>query len=328
MPTLYNYYDSNNDYYFKLINKPVNDTNRTYISLGDDSTQIYTKASGTINFTANINLEQSLTVGSSASPYQLTVYNKLGVNSPSSVYTNITTHIRNNINNSVATPPSFNNTDLLLLENATGSYLQFLSDNTTTSGIGFSTTSARNRGSIEYDHLNNKMTFRANNNNNNSSMTFDGSTLIVPNISASTNLTVSSTLNSVIIDNNNVLRINVITPPTSNTISADYKDTSIVVAKFSSTSPATITLNIPHITSSEQMRVIYLLVRSNGNYSINTTNTNPLGGSIRFPSDFSISPSANNRYDMYSFLTNGQDTFCTFAYNYNFTPSAQGGVLA
>ena len=67
------------------------------------------------------------------------------------------------------------------------------------------------------------------------------------------------------------------------------------------------------------MRIIYLLVKSNGNYNISSTTT-----TVRLPSSYPISVSSSGKYDMYSFLTNGQDAFCTFAYNYEFTST---GVL-
>lgn len=318
MPTLYNYYDGDN-YYLKLINKTIGNSKQTSISLGDDNTRILTKASGTIEFTTNINIGQNLTIGTSALPYQLTVYNKVGINTPT-LYSNIITHIKNSTANSVTTPPTFNTTDLLLLENATGSYLQLLSNNTTTSGIGFSTTSARNRGSIEYNYSTNIMTFRANDLSN---MTFDGSTLTVPNIIANTNLTVSSTLISGTIDNNNIFKLNTSAVTGTGSVTANFTSVSIVVVKISSGSATTISLNIPSIQAEtpSKMRIIYLLVKSNGNYTISNTNVNPSGGSIRFPSNFGINPSANGKYDMYSFLTNGQDSFCTFAYNYDYNTS-------
>ena len=322
MPTLYNYYDGDN-YYFKLINKTIGSSKKTYISLGDDTNRIYTKLANSINFTSNlIDIEKNLTVGS-VSDSQLTVYNKIGVNTPT-IYSNISTHIKNSTASSITAPnPTFETKDLLLLENSTGAYLQFLSNSTTTSGIGFSTTSIRNQATIEYNYSNSTLTFTS---ATGSSMSFANNILSVQNLSINTNLSVSQIFTSNIIESNNVFKMNTSTVTGTGNLTADFTSVSIVVVKISTTASTTISLNIPSIQSDipSRMRVVYLLVKSNGNYSISTTNVNTGGGNIRFPSAFPVSPSANGKYDMYSFLTNGQDSFCTFAYNYDYNTS---GVL-
>ena len=233
MPIMYEIYDGN--YSFKLINKPIGENKQTSISLGDDNTRIYTKESGTIQFTANLiidkdltitqslNVGQNLNVGNGYSSSQLlNIYNRLAVNTPTP-YNSVTVHVRNG-NNSIATPPTFNTLDLLLLENATGSYLQLSSSNTTTSGIGFSTTSVRNRGSIEYNFNSNTMSFTA----NTTSMTLD-----------------ANGLNVNVVNIANILYTNVTTVSSNATsITADFSNTSIVVVKGLSGSATTITLTI------------------------------------------------------------------------------------
>ena len=317
MPTLYNYYDGDN-YFLKLINKTIGEEKQTSISLGDDNTRIYTKESGTIQFTANLiidrdlsvtqnlNVGQNLTVGSNYTSTQLlNIYNRLAVNTPSP-YSNITAHIKNG-NNSISSNPTFDSKDLLLLENNNGSYLQLASSNTSISGIGFTTTNTRNKGSIEYNFSSDTMTFTS----NTTSMTLDSNGLNVKVLNIS----------DILYTNVNVTTV---TTPFTN-ITANFTNTSIVTIKgMQSGTSCNITLTIPVTTSNpHKMRVIYLLVKSNGNYSINSTTTGGTG-TIRLPSSYAISPSANNKYDMYSFLTNGQDAFCTFAYNYEFTST---GVL-
>ena len=314
MPIMYEIYDGN--YSFKLINKPIGENKQTSISLGDDNTRIYTKESGTIQFTANLiidkdltitqslNVGQNLNVGTGYSSTQLlNIYNRLAVNTPTP-HNSVTVHVRNG-NNSIATPPTFNTLDLLLLENATGSYLQLSSNADTTSGIGFSTTSVRNRGSIEYNFNSNTMSFTA---NNTTSMTLD-----------------ANGLNVNVVNIANILYTNVTTVSNNATsITADFSNTSIVVVKGLSGSATTITLTIPVTTTNpHKMRIIYLLVKSNGNYNISSATTGSTG-IIRLPSSYPISVSSSGKYDMYSFLTNGQDAFCTFAYNYEFTST---GVL-
>jgi hypothetical protein len=315
MPALYNYYDGDN-YSLKLINSPIGSGKQTSISLGDDNTKIYTQSTGNINFSTNISIDQNLTVGTSISPKILYVYSQVGVNT-SSIYTNIINHIKNSTSASATSPPSFNNTDLLLLENATGSFLQFLSNASTTSGIGFSTSSSRNKGSITYNYSSDTMTFTA----NASSMTFATSgTLTVPALAVSGSMTVTSTITvPTVISSVNSINVPTIVSGTGS-VTADFTSSSIILVKFGSTSSSTITLTVPVSISPHRMRVLYLLVKSNGNYSISSSTTGGTGA-VRLPSDYAISPSANNRYDLYSFLSNGQDLFCTFAYNYNFNSS-------
>lgn len=319
MPTLYNYYDGDN-YSLKLINKTIDTNKTTSIYLGDDTNRIYTKLANSINFTSNlIDIEKNLTIGS-VSNSQLTVYNRIGVNTPST-YSNISTHIKNSTSNSITAPnPTFDPKDLLLLENGTGAYLQFLSNSTTTSGIGFSTTNILNQSTIEYNYSNSTFTFTS---ATGSSMSFANNILSVQNLSISTNLSVSQVFTSNIIENNNIFKINTSTVTGTGSLTANFTSVSIVIVKISNTSSTTISLNIPSIQGDtpSRMRIVYLLVKSNGNYSISTTNVNGSGGNIRFPSAFPITPSANGKYDMYSFLTNGQDSFCTFAYNYDYNTS-------
>lgn len=321
MPTLYNYYDGDN-YYFKLINKTIGSSKKTYISLGDDSTQIYTKSSSTISFNANVELEKDLTIGSSGSPYQLTVYNKLGINTPT-IYSGITTHIKNSSSTSITTPPTFDAKDLLLLENATGSYLQLSSNATTTSGIGFSTTSAKNKGSIEYSFNTNIMTFTA----NSSVATFNGSGGLGSGVLTLDNLTSSVSITTPLITNEKNLYTLTTLDATSIgspfTITPNFTSVSMIYIKgMSNLNAYTIKINCDNLSGSpSKMRVVYLLVKSNGNYSFNSRTTTTIGSSdvgyIRFPSGgFAINPSINGNYDLYSFLTNGSEFFCTYAYNY------------
>lgn len=324
MPTLYSYYDGDN-YSFKLINKTIGNSKQTSISLGDDNTKIYTKASGTIQFSTNVNIENNLTVGSTSSGKILNVYNQLGVNT-STPYTNVSAQIKNDSSNSITTPPSFNTTDLLLLENATGSFLQLASNNTATSGIGFSTTSSRNKGSIAYNFSNNNLTVTA----NGSVMTFNGSSGASNGVLTVDNITSSVTITTPLINNNKNIytlsTLDVTSVGSPYTITPDFTTYSMVLIKGMSSSNAyTIKINCDNISGSpSKMRVVYLLVKSNGNYSFNSRTTTTISGSdvgyIRFPSGgFSINPSANGQYDMYSFLTNGSEFFCTYAYNYTST---------
>ena len=324
MPTIYEVYDGSN-LSLKLINKTIGNSKQTSISLGDDNTKIYTKSSGTIQFTANLIIEKDLTVGSSDNSRKFNVYNQLGVNTPS-FYNNVSAHIKNGNNPITNPPPSYTTQDLLLLENSEGSYLQLSSNNTTISGIGFSTTSARNKGSIEYNFNSNIMTFTA----NSSVFTFNGNNGSGNGILTVDNIINNNTFSSVFSTSNVLYFSNIQTPNiskigTPHTTTADFTNTSIVVVKDMTNGTLTnITLIIPNITTSpNRMRVIYLLVKSNGNYTINSTTTGG-GVTIRLPSSYAISPSSNGKYDMYSFLTNGEDAFCTFAYNYEFTST---GVL-
>jgi hypothetical protein len=324
MPTLYNYYDGDN-YSFKLINKTIGNSKQTSISLGDDDTKIYTKASGTIHFSTNVNIENNLTIGSTSSGKILNVNNQLGINT-SAPYTNVSTHIKNSSSNSITTPPSFNTTDLLVLENATGSFLQLASNDTTTSGIGFTTTNSRNRGSIAYDFSLNDMVFTA----NSSVMTFDGTNGVNNGVLTVDNITSSVTITTPLINNNKNIytlsNLDVTSVGSPFTITPDFTTFSMVLIRGMSSSNAyTIKINCDNISGSpSRMRIVYLLVRSNGNYSFNSRTTTTIGGSdvgnIRFPSGgFAVNPCANGQYDMYSFLTNGSEFFCTYAYNYTST---------
>jgi len=102
----------------------------------------------------------------------------------------------------------------------------------------------------------------------------------------------------------------------SSSVTINYSSKSFVVLKNNNPSLATvITLSIPNVSGTSKIRNIYLLVRSNGNYSFNSSTSQ--GGVLRFPSGFSPFISANGFYDLYSFITNGYDVFSTFAFNYS-----------
>lgn len=321
MATLYNdiYDEDTSEYALRLINTPISEDKQTSIYLGDFNTKIYTKNPSRISFGANVDIDENLTIANLSNPKKLTVYGSTSTN-VENPYANITSHIRQS---AVSSPASFLSSDILLLEGNSGSFLQLLSDATSTSGIGFSN-STRNKASISYNHTNSTLTFTSDSVTP-SSMTFVNNTLTATNISAttinSTNVNVTNLTSKI-----NLLEVTNATPLGS-TVSADFTNTSVVVVKgMITTTSYTINLTIPSITTSpHRMRIVYLLVKSNGNYTINR---NPNGLNVRFPSDLGtgspVSPSPNDKYDMYSFISNGQDAFCTFAYNYSYNNS---GVL-
>ena len=63
------------------------------------------------------------------------------------------------------------------------------------------------------------------------------------------------------------------------------------------------------------MRIVYLIVKSNGVYQFDLTSQQ--GGPVLFPSNIDPVPSSANKYDIYSFLTNGKSFFATYAFNYD-----------
>jgi hypothetical protein len=150
----------------------------------------------------------------------------------------------------------------------------------------------------------------------NGALTVSGGIGVLKNVNVGGSLSVSGT--STFSDILNVNRLDYDYDVVNNSasgVTANYVSKSFIVVKNNNSSLATtITLSIPNTTSTFKMRNIYLLVKSNGNYSFNLTTSQ--GGSLRWPSGYAPSISANNSYDLYSFLTNGTDVFGTFAFNY------------
>lgn len=309
MATLYNVYNGDtSEYALKLINTPISDDKETSIYLGDEYTRIYTKESGSIIFGANINIAENLTIGSSLSLKKLTVYGSTSTN-VENPYTNVTSHIRQS---AVSNSLSFTTSDILLLEGNSGSFLQLLSNGSSISGIGFSDPTNRNVSSIEYTNSSSNLNIKANN------MSF---TPVNTNGSSNSNANIIS-INSLGEMLSDVNYNTVDSVSGSSNIIANFTRHSVVIAKPTSANTS-ITLNAPFInTTPHRMRILYLLVKSNGSYSLSTLTSQ--GGKVNLPSDFAVYPSSSGKYDLYSFLSNGQDLFCTFAYNY--TPIS-GGTL-
>ena len=146
-------------------------------------------------------------------------------------------------------------------------------------------------------------------------LTVSGGIGVVRNVNVGGSLSVSGTSTFSNILNVNRLDYDYLTVDnSSSTVVADFSSNSFVLIRNNNSSLATtITLSIPTMTS--KMRTIYVLVKSNGNYSFSSSTSQ--GGFLRWPSGYTPSVSANERYDLYSFLTNGLDTFATFAFNYS-----------
>jgi hypothetical protein len=148
----------------------------------------------------------------------------------------------------------------------------------------------------------------------NGALTVSGGIGVLKNVNVGGSLSVSET--STFSDILNVNRLDYdydVVTNTGSTVTVNFATRSFMVLKNTNTgTAATVTLSIPILSG--KMRTIYLLILSNGNYSFASTTSQ--SGNVRWPSGFAPSISANNSYDLYSFLTNGTDVFGTFAFNY------------
>ena len=148
----------------------------------------------------------------------------------------------------------------------------------------------------------------------NGALTVSGGIGVIKNVNIGGSLSVSGTafLNEVLTLNRWDYEYFVI-DNSSSTVIADFSNRTFVLVRNNNSSlGATITLSVPIIAN--RMRTIYLLVKSNGNYNFNANTSQ--NGNLRWPSGYSPAVSSNEKYDLYSFLTNGTDVFGTFAFNY------------